>query len=1524
MRAQPSLRRHRAGRAACWLVAVVMMATCLSGLAIEREFYFDRLDDQNGLLQNTVLSLLQGSDGTIWIGTQGALHQFDGYRFRIFEHNADDPDSLPDSAISALAETADGHLWIGSSAGGVSRFDPATGHFASFSLPADAFNRNARETIKALRLDPSRGLWIGSRGGLDLLSAEGNGREHYAPAAEGPAVGAVSDLQLASSGDLWVTSSSGLWRVDHGTSLIHRVGIETLGEVSSVFEDRRHVVYIGTSAGLSRVDPASGETHLEWPSEHGATIDAIVEDKAGKLWLAVSGQGLVILSVDTGEFRWIRPQGDLKGGLPQAEITRLMIDQSGLLWIGSNAAGLSKVDPSGAAFRLIADFNPQRNQGTTNNIRSLLEDGHDRLWLGTDGDGLKVYDRASDHFSYYDRTIAEAFSAPFPGLIQVESLAEDAAGKIWFASNLGIGTLDPGNGRITVLPADPIAPGTDNDPHRRALIISRDGAIWFAGRDVGVVRYDPQSGKRRGWQHRDGDLSSLTHNQVLALYEDRSGHIWAGTVDGLNLIDPASDVVRTFRHERDNPHSLSSDVIRVIHESADGKIWIGTHGGLNQLAELGPGSARFERTLKQDGLPDATVYGILEGSLHRLWISSNRGIAALDPATRSIHSFSLRDGLQAQEFNGGAFLRLRDGELAFGGINGLNLVSPGTISVSHFAAPVVVSDVRIGNDPVHNYQSGRPVQMAQADRIVQFNFAALDFTAPERNQFRYRLEGFDEDWVDAGTRHEATYTRLDPGQYVFRVLASNHDGFWNETGASVPLLVTPAWWNSGLMKAIYAAIGLLVALALWLAVRRKRREQRLHALELQDREGRLRLALWGSSDEFWDLDMDSGVLIRLSATRAQGNQREEIHSVYDWVRENIHPDDQRLIAQRLDDHINNRSPQFESEQRVRVGNGRWIWVLVRGKIVERSDEGRPLRICGTARNITASREADRERRIVQEVISSMREGVTVCDLDFNFVSVNPAFTRITGWQAHEVVGRNVSLLNCAQHSAEHYQNMRDSIMREGLWRGELWQRRKDGEEFLSWLQSSEVRDAHGQRTHFVGVLTDITERKRNEQELRYLANYDTLTGLPNRTLLSERLGHAVIRARRGGHKVGVLFLDLDRFKHVNDSMGHAAGDRMLKAAGSRLRDNIRDGDTVARIGGDEFTVILEELTDGIEAERVAQKLISAFEKPLELNDGQDVVISPSIGISLYPDHAQTPTDLLKFADTAMYQAKDRGRKTYMVYTEKMDAAARMRATLVGALRKAIERNELSLVYQPKQSLLDEHITGVEALLRWHNPELGNIPPSTFIPVAEESGLIVEIGDWVLVRACQQLASWQRDGLRDISMSVNLSVLQLQRGDLIQRLCDILAENDIAPNQLELELTESVVMANAEQSISTLRQLKAVGVTLSIDDFGTGYSSLSYLRRLPIDTLKIDKEFVGDITTDPDDEAITATVINMAHSLGLNVIAEGVETAEQAEYLREQGCDEIQGHWLSRPIPPAQCFVFLRDRARQRRAILHDL
>ena len=1492
--------------------------------ALEREYYFDRLDDSQGLVQNTIRVVTQTRDGMLWVVTQGGLHRYDGYQFDLFEHTADGLSSLPDSPITALAEDKHGNLWVASSANGISRLDPISRVFTSFSLPADAEQRYAREVVLALAFDANQRLWIGTRAGLEWLDPATGQRERVGTQPGGEDIGAVSALHVASDGTLWIVASNGLSRMARNTSTLEGVARGVVTDARSVIEARDRSIQVGGMSGLHRIDPASGAVEWLWRNPGTLPVNAISEDHAGRVWLAIHGEGLVAFDPQTKQGAWLRAIDDLPGSLPQREVTTLFVDRSGLLWVGGASRGLARVDPDGASFRYLIDNEASREHPSANNIRAILEDANGALWIGTDGDGLKRYERGSQKFTYHDNALRKAFAVDASVPVVVDALDMDAHGKLWFASNHGAGMLDPSTGEVTPLrsPEDTTSNGARN-PLRRSIVVARDGSIWTGGWSHGVERFQPGNGQWQGWTHIEGDAESLTDNRVLVMQEDRAGRIWVGTLDGLNVIDPASGKVRTMRHERNNPRSLSSGVIRSIHESADGNFWIGTLSGLNHLQALNQEAPEFKRILRQDGLPDATIYGILEDAMGQLWLSSNRGIASYDPGTGAVRTFSLRDGLQGLEFNGGALLALRSGELAFGGLKGINLFLPSAVAASRFVPPVVITSARVGAGESFRLRPGEPIRLGQADRVMHLDFAALDYNAPELNRYRYTLEGFDAGWIDAGTRHQVTYTNLDTGKYRFRVQARSHDGNWNADGAYLDVLVQPAWWNSWPMHALYALIILLGMLALWLSVRHKRIAQHNHARELQEREGRLRLALWGSGDEFWDLEMDSGVLTRLGATRASGRRREERHLVYDWVRDNIHPDDQRAIAQRLDDHLNKKVPIFESEQRIRAGHGAWIWVIVRGKVVERNEQGQPLRICGTARNITATRDADRERRIAQQVIASMREGVSVCDLDFRFVAVNPAFTRITGWQEYEVIGQSAALLNCAQHSPEYYQVLRETILRDGFWRGELWQRRKDGEEFLCWLQSSEVRDARGNRTHFIGVLTDITERKRNEQELRYLANYDTLTGLPNRALLSERLGHAVIRARRGGRKVAVLFLDLDRFKHVNDSMGHAAGDRMLKAAGSRLRDNIRDADTVARIGGDEFTVILEELVNVAEAERVAQKLISAFEKPLELSDRQDVVISPSIGISIYPDHAQTPTDLLKFADTAMYQAKERGRKTWMVYTETMDAAARMRATLVGALRKAIDRGELNLVYQPKLSLLDQRITGVETLLRWRSEELGDIPPTTFIPVAEESGLIIEIGDWVLVQACKQLARWQRDGLRDISISVNLSVMQLQRSDLIQRLCDILAENDLAPSQLELELTESVVMANAEQSINTLRQLKAVGVTLSIDDFGTGYSSLSYLRRLPIDTLKIDKEFVGDITTDPDDEAITATVITMAHSLGLNVIAEGVETAEQVEYLREQGCDEVQGHWLSRPMPPEPCLEFLRERARMRRTALGD-
>lgn len=708
-----------------------------------------------------------------------------------------------------------------------------------------------------------------------------------------------------------------------------------------------------------------------------------------------------------------------------------------------------------------------------------------------------------------------------------------------------------------------------------------------------------------------------------------------------------------------------------------------------------------------------------------------------------------------------------------------------------------------------------------------------------------------------------------------------------------------------LVLALVAALATLVAL--------RRRSERDYVAKLRDREARLKLALWATGEHYWDYDLASGKLRRFQPDEkiAQDDGFPRLAGPVE-ISQVVHPDDLPLARDRLRQYLEGTTPMFRSEHRVLDNLGEWVWIRARGRAVSRDAAGNVLRLAGTALNITSDRHVERERRIASAVLRNMNEAVAVLDHDFGFVSVNPAFTRMTGYADEEISGRGADLLDSPQHDPAFYRHVREIAARQGRFSGEMWQRRKDGEEFLCAIETSVVQEAEGEPPLYVAVLSDITQQKRAEQELRYLANFDTLTNLPNRTLLSERLSRAIVRARRENNRVAVLFLDLDRFKDINDSLGHAAGDRILRSAAVRLQQTVGQHHTVARLSGDEFTVVLENLESLADADKVAREIIMAFEAPLIIDERQEVSISPSIGISVYPDHGQVPTELLKQADTAMYQAKAAGRRTFTRYDDAMDVSVRQRATISGALRKVIDRGELHLAYQPRLALQPSRITGVEALLRWTSEEHGEIPPSEFIPLAEESGQILEIGEWVLREACLTLHRWRQHGLANLNIAVNMSVLQLLRGNFPEVVQRILADTGVPASALELELTESVLMANAAQTAGKLQAFREIGVSLAIDDFGTGYSSLAYLKRLPITTIKIDKEFIGDLSRDPDDAAITSTVITMAHSLGLNVVAEGVETQAQLQFLCAQGCDEIQGFWLSRPLDAHACLAFIRQ------------
>ncbi|MHB8951061.1 MAG: bifunctional diguanylate cyclase/phosphodiesterase [Rhodoferax sp.] len=556
--------------------------------------------------------------------------------------------------------------------------------------------------------------------------------------------------------------------------------------------------------------------------------------------------------------------------------------------------------------------------------------------------------------------------------------------------------------------------------------------------------------------------------------------------------------------------------------------------------------------------------------------------------------------------------------------------------------------------------------------------------------------------------------------------------------------------------------------------------------------------------------------------------------------------------------------------------------------------------------------AEVQLQLKARVFEQGNEAIVITDAQSRIVRVNSAFSHITGYSEAEVLGRNPSLLSSGRQDGAFYREMWAALLAQGQWQGELWNRRKDGSLYPEWLSLSVLRDRAGAIINYVAVATDISQRKGDEEKIRMLADFDALTGLPNRRLLQDRIDTALSQAQRQGESLALMFLDLDRFKNVNDSLGHHAGDQLLMQVAQRLKSVLREQDTVCRVGGDEF-VLLCTSTDATGAAHVAQKLHDMTAQRY-LVDQQELAISFSIGIALYPDDGDSFAKLSMSADTAMYRAKQAGRNAYRFFTAEMQLESNRQLELENGLRRALDLKQLSLVYQPQVSLQDGRVLGMEALLRWQHPTLGPVSPLEFIPVAEESGLILPIGEWVLRTATRQLRAWLDAGLPTLQLAVNLSAVQFRHANLPELVTQVLLDAGLAPECLELELTESVAMNDPVGAIAVMNDLHQRGVRLSIDDFGTGYSSLSYLKRFRVYKLKIDQSFVQDISTDPDDKAIVVAVIALARSLGFQTIAEGVETQGQLDFLRQQGCDEVQGYFFSRPLPADEFEGFVRRHA----------
>jgi len=668
---------------------------------------------------------------------------------------------------------------------------------------------------------------------------------------------------------------------------------------------------------------------------------------------------------------------------------------------------------------------------------------------------------------------------------------------------------------------------------------------------------------------------------------------------------------------------------------------------------------------------------------------------------------------------------------------------------------------------------------------------------------------------------------------------------------------------------------------------------------------------------YWEFDLVNGVLEWSDEIfRMLDLDPATSRPSYGLFINKVHPEDRERVDAAFGESLKSKLPYNIIH---RIVSDKGIRIVHEHGDTSYDDDGEPVRSRGMVQDITERVDNLDELRLAATMFRT-HAGILITDKNGTIVRVNPAFEEMTGYSSKELVGKNPRIFQSGKQSKEFYEVMKSKLLATGVWQGELWNKRKDGTLFAEWLTITEVKDEAGEVTNYVGTSQDVTERKHAETQIEHLAYHDDLTGLANRRLLVDRLQQNIVTGKRNNEFGAVLILDLDRFKDLNDSLGHSVGDDVLRGVASRLKEIVREGDTVARLGGDEFVVVLSSVGKdlskiGLDVQAIAEKIRSSLSQPYKLKDGQ-CFSNASIGISLFPENSGDIEDILKHADTALYRAKAQGRNAVCFYQPSMQAEVDERLAISDGLRDAIENNEFVLYYQPQVNDCGE-LLGAEALIRWQHPEQGVISPNQFIPVAEDTGLILEIGQWVLQEATRQVAEWQSAGIckkQSLRLAVNVSPRQFAQKDFVAQTLSVFKDAGVSPDCIELEVTESMLMHDLDDVSHKMQELRSHGIRISIDDFGTGYSSLAYLKKLPLDQLKIDQSFICDITTDDNDAVVVETIIAMARHLGLSVIAEGVENQGQFDFLIEKGCNAFQGYYFYRPLNAEDFAVFIREQS----------
>ncbi|QQX80642.1 EAL domain-containing protein [Shewanella sp. KX20019] len=1460
-----------------WFSFVLLLISCstpaLASGVVQRIF-----TASDGLINGTVLDISFDAHGFTWLATEEGLYRVSSTKIRRLDQVGLDS-KLSDNLIHLVSPLSKRHLLVSSfydiylydiyantfTAFGSSTLFP---EFAGLGIISQIEDDNGKRIIltregELLRFDYSKMT-------LERINFLSSNQD-----SPWRALSAISDnrLLLATKGQIEV-------RDKQGQRLAVLPWIESYGQIKQVFRDSNQRVWISSSKGffeLMQQDLSIRQIpQLPYYTTH------IAEDKKGFLWLATR----------SGLFKWLpdAASGQLYGNEIKQKsnidyIHDIAVDDSGLIWIGGSGDGVAVLaDKPDFLLDQFSEAVPYQLPDEV--IWSIYADEED-MWLGTDA-GLQLIDRQTKNPYFITPKNIDLNDS----IYGIDPLDEQ---NILLSSTNGLSVVNKNTFHTQTFGEWMGGTGTlENktvyDTYFDTLI---KGRIWFAT-NRGLFFWDPGLAEPQ-YVSLSADNSIAQLQIIKYVSRDSSQRLWLGGDRLLGYLD-----------EQNNFHAVTAPLaqgwgktsVNTMKEVEADLFWIGLEdrGAIEYNAQTG-----HVRSLTEEWkISCNSVYFIEEVGQYRL-IGCPRTIIRFDTLTDEIIVVAAEDGFISDELNEGAVLASADG-LYVGTPDGAML-----LDVAKLKSRTVRDTILLESMEVY-FEDRTEISLVPQDGhrilpgalLVSFQLARNNYLDEKPLQLQYRLRRATDktggSYIYLDGQSQLNISGLDAGTHVLEIISLQNE-VWSASPFSFAFKVEMYWWQTLWFKGLLLVVLLLLGLGVIFIRQRQVMAFRRINLALTESENRLKQALKGSNSELWEWHLETDIF-RLENGGGffsdQGNQ-----VCLKLGQFPIHSEDKSNVLSAWKDMLAERTDRFEVEYRFMQSDTVWSWVRVLGRPVERNSvNGTIERVAGIYTDITEQRQLKDDVYLLAQAFENTTEAVLIYDRDELIQVTNKAAQDILGFDDRRLIGRSFSEVLQGKKSGTHIAD----LLQHGLsWTGESTVACANEQQCAVWLNVSSILNANGEATHYVVVFSDITDRKRTEADLRRLANYDVLTGLPNRSSFSGKLSQSIYQAEKEGGNLALLFLDLDRFKHVNDSYGHSMGDALLVEASNRLQAFVSNDNVLCRFGGDEFVILLRSDTDIDNINQLCEQLLASIEKPFDLY-GREFYISTSIGVSLWPEDAKQPETLIKNADLAMYHAKDEGKGNFKYYSQERNAEALYHLRLEADLRKAIERDEFELHFQPQIDILqNDKLVGVEALLRWNHPKDGYVRTDIFIKVAEACGLIVEIDRWVMREACRHGARWSVILDEPLKVSVNISALHFRQPDFIQGVEKSLSETGMPNRSLSLEITEGVLMKELKVAKQHLKELKCLGVDVAIDDFGTGYSSLAYLRHFEVNSLKIDRSFLIDIATNKADQAIASSIIELARNLKLDVIAEGVETHEQLEQVFSRGCYVIQGYYFAKPM-----------------------